>query len=195
MSKFPDADARLPEIDAEYWKIKYPSLLVHEARAAAGRTGDTEMVYGTTPGEAVLALLDFAGATADDVFYDLGCGLGVPTIVAALVCKKSTGIELLPEIAQQAQAVADALKLSNVSFLVGDLKSADVSDGTIVYCYSTCLREESRLALGERVALARPGTRVLTVTHGLTHEALELKERREIGWEGRTRSVYLYIRR
>jgi SAM-dependent methyltransferase len=195
MSKFPHADARLPEIDAEYWKIKYPSLLVHEARAAAGRTGDTEMVYGTTPGEATLALLEFAEATADDVFYDLGCGLGVPTIVAALVCRKSTGVELLPEIARQAQAVAEALKLANASFLVGDLKSADVGDATIVYCYSTCLREESRLALGERVALARPGTRVLTVTHGLTHEELVLKERREIGWEGRTRSVYLYMRR
>jgi SAM-dependent methyltransferase len=195
MSKFPHADARLADIDAEYWKIKYPSLLVHEARATAGRTGDTEMVYGTTPGEATLELLDFAEATEDDIFYDLGCGLGVPTIVASLVCKKSTGIELLPEIAKQAQQVAEALKLANASFLVGDLKSADVSDGTIIYCYSTCLREESRLALGDRVALTKPGTRILTVTHGLTHEALDLKERREIGWEGRTRSVYLYLRR
>jgi SAM-dependent methyltransferase len=194
MSKFPQADARLAEIDAEYWKIKYPSLLVHEARAAAGRTGDTEMVYGTTPGEATLELLDFAGAGPDDVFYDLGCGLGVPTIVAALVCKRSTGIELLPEIAKQAQAVAEALKLGNAKFLVGDLKSADVSDGTILYCYSTCLREESRVALGERVALCKPGTRILTVTHGLENAALELKERRELGWEGRTRSVYLYLR-
>jgi SAM-dependent methyltransferase len=195
MSKFPQADARLAEIDAEYWKIKYPSLLVHEARATAGRTGDSEMVYGTTPGDATLELLDFAQAKADDIFYDLGCGLGVPTIVASLVCKRSTGIELLPEIAAQARAVAEALKLTNASFVVGDLKSVDVSDGTIIYCYSTCLREESRAALGERVALCKRGTRILTVTHGLTNAALELEERREIGWEGRSRSVYLYVRR
>ena len=59
---------------------------------------------------------------------------------------------------------------------------------------STCLREESRAALGERVALCKPGARVITVTHGLENAALELKERRELGWEGRTRSVYLYLR-
>src|SRR5579859_2225161 len=124
MSRYPQAEARLADVDAEYWKIKYPSLLVHEAREAAGRAGDTEMVYGTTPGAAVLELLELAYATADDVFYDLGCGLGVPTIVAALVCKRSTGIELLPQIAQQAQAVAEGLKLANATFRVGDLKTA-----------------------------------------------------------------------
>jgi len=86
---------RLEEINAEYRKILYPFLLVDDARRAAGRAGDPEMVYGTTPASLVLQLLDFANATAEDIFYDCGCGLGVPTIVAAHFCKKAIGIEIL----------------------------------------------------------------------------------------------------
>ncbi len=83
---------RLDRIDEEYRKIAYPYLLVDEARKAAGRDGDSEMVYGTTPPSTVMALLEFGEATADDVFYDLGCGLGVPTVVAAHFCKKAIGV-------------------------------------------------------------------------------------------------------
>ena len=186
---------RLEQIDAEYRKIAYPFLLVDDARRAAGRAGDPEMVYGTTPASAVLQLLDFAAATPDDVFYDLGCGLGVPTVVAAHFCRKSIGIEILPEVAQRAREVAQGLQLANATFEVTDFKSVDLSEGTLIYCYSTCLRAQSRAELAEGVSKARPGTRVLTVTHNLEHPSLEMKESRELSWEGSRRSVYLHVRR
>jgi SAM-dependent methyltransferase len=186
---------RLEQIDAEYRKIASPFLLVDDARRAAGRAGDPEMVYGTTPASAVLELLDFAAATPDDVFYDLGCGLGVPTVVAAHFCKKAIGIEILPEVAQRAREVAQGLQLANATFEVTDFKGADLSEGTLIYCYSTCLRAQSRAELAEGVSKARPGTRVLTVTHNLEHPSLEMKESRELSWEGSRRSVYLHLRR
>jgi hypothetical protein len=35
----------------------------------------------------------------------------------------------------------------------------------------------------------------LTVTHNLEHPSLEMKESRELSWEGSRRSVYLHVRR
>jgi SAM-dependent methyltransferase len=189
------ASERLEQIYAEYRKIAYPYLLVDEARRGAGREGDSEIVYGTTPASTVLQLLEFGGATADDVFYDLGCGLGVPTIVAAHFCKRSIGIEILPEVAQKAREVAQGLKIENAFFELTDFRSADVSQGTLIYCYSTCMRAQSRAEVAEGVSRARPGTRVLTVTHNLEHPALELKEQREMSWEGSGHTVYLHVRR
>jgi SAM-dependent methyltransferase len=189
------ASERLEQIYAEYRTIAYPHLLVDEARRCAGREGDLEFAYGTTPASTVLQLLEFGGATADDVFYDLGCGLGVPTIVAAHFCKRSIGIEILPEVAEKAREVAQGLSIENAVFELADFKSADVSQGTLIYCYSTCLRAQSRAELAEGVSRARPGTRILTVTHNLEHAALELKEQRQLSWEGSEHTVYLHLRR
>ena len=189
------APERLEQIEAEYRKIAYPFLLVDEARRAAGREGDPEMVYGTTPASAVLQLLEFATATSEDIFYDLGCGLGVPTVVAAHFCKRSIGIEILPEVAQRAREVAEGLQLANATFEVTDFKRADLSEGTFIYCYSTCLAAQSRAELAEGISKTRAGTRVLTVTHNLEHASLEMKESREMNWEGSRRTVYLHVRR
>ena len=186
---------RLEQIHAEYRKIAYPFLLVDEARKAAGRQGDPEMVYGTTPAQTVLDLLDFGEARPDDIFYDLGCGLGMPTIVAAHFCRRAVGIEILPEVAEKAREVAQGLQLQNAEFELTDFKSADLSAGTLIYCYSTCLRAQSRAEVAAGVSRAQPGTRVLTVTHDLEHPSLEKKGTRELSWEGSRRTVYLHVRR
>jgi SAM-dependent methyltransferase len=183
------------KVESAYWKVQYPFLLVDGARRAAGLQGDSEMVYGNTPPAAVVKLLELAEVRADDVFYDLGCGFGVPTVVAARACRKSLGIEILPEVAAQAQQIASALELENTRFVVADFKTADVSDGSLIYCYSTCLRPESRKLVADLVAKTRPGTRILSVTHTLEHAELELREARELSWDGSTRSVYLHVRR
>jgi SAM-dependent methyltransferase len=195
MGRFEISPDRLDQINAEYRKIAYPFLFVDDARRAAGKAGDSEMVYGTTPPSVVLELLEFGGATAEDTFYDLGCGFGVPTIVAAHFCKRAIGIEILPEVAERAREVAQSLQLANASFEVTDFKSADLSAGTVIYCYSTCLRAQSRAELAQGVSRAPAGTRVLTVTHNLEHPSLELKESREMSWEGSRRSVYLHLRK
>jgi hypothetical protein len=57
------------------------------------------------------------------------------------------------------------------------------------------MRAQSRAEVAEGVSRARPGTRVLTVTHNLEHPALELKEQREMSWEGSGHTVYLHVRR
>jgi SAM-dependent methyltransferase len=185
----------MEQIEAEYCKIAYPMLLVDDARRAAGMSGDLEMTYGETPPTTMLQVLEVGGATSDDVFYDMGCGLGLPTVVAAHFCKKAVGFEILPEVAEKAREVAGALGLGNAVFELADFKTADVTEGTFIFCYATCLREQSRAELAACVSRTRSGSRIVTVTHNLEHTELELIRTCEIAWEGYPRAVYVHVRR
>ncbi len=98
-------------------------------------------------------------------------------------------------MAEKAREVARGLDLGNAEFRLADFKTADVSDGSFIYCYSTCLRAQSRAELAGLVARTRPGTRILTVTHNLEHPELVMKETRDLSWEGSHRSVYLHVRK
>jgi SAM-dependent methyltransferase len=181
----------LEDVEDAYRKIRYQTLLVAEARAAEGREGDPELTYGTTTPRLASQILDLAGAGPDDIFYDLGCGFGVPTIVAALRCKRATGIDVLPPLIARARDVAEELKLGNATFTVGDLRQADLSDGTVFYSYCTCLSGETRRAMADAIARARPGARIVTVTHALDHPRIELVEKTSLRWGAVSHSVLL----
>src|SRR5258708_6159883 len=111
---------RVAAIEGEYRKIPYQSLIVDDARKAQGRDGDSELTYGTTTARLALKILALLDAGPDDVFYDLGCGLGVPTNVASLLCRRATGIDVLPQLIEHARRVAEALELKNAKFIAGD---------------------------------------------------------------------------
>lgn len=181
----------IEDVEDAYRKIRYQTLLVAEARAAEGRHGDPELTYGTTTPRLASQLLDLAGAGPDDIFYDLGCGFGVPTIVAALRCKRAIGIDVLPPLIARAREVAEELKLGNASFIAGDLRHADLSDGTIFYSYCTCLSEPTRHAMADAIARARPGARILTVTHPLAHPRIEVVEKTSLEWGLVSHAVFL----
>ena len=66
--------------------------------------------------------LDFAGVTNNDVVYDLYCGTGTITCLAASRAKKAIGVEIIDEAIQAAKINASINKISNVGFLVGDMK-------------------------------------------------------------------------
>lgn len=188
--------ARVEAVEREYRKITHQSLIVDDARKAEGRDGDVELTYGTTsPRLALRILREVLGCGPGDVFYDLGCGLGVPTVVAALVCARATGIDVLPQLLEHGRGVARTLNLSNARFVHGDLRAQDLGDGTAFYSYSTCLLPETRAAMAERIAQARPGARAVTVTHALDHPALERTAKLELRWGATPHSVFLHVRR
>ena len=182
-------------MEREFRKIRYQSLIVDDARRAAGRDGDRELTYGTTtPRLATRILLDILRVEPEDVFYDLGCGLGAPTLVAALYCKRATGIDILP-ILDHPRGAARKLGLRNAKFISGDFRAQDFRDGTAFYSYSTCFSAQTRAALAEKLCETRPGTRIATVTHALKHPGLEFIDKITLRWGLTPHAVFLHLRR
>jgi SAM-dependent methyltransferase len=99
---------------------------------------NTEMVhYEPTPARVILALIDRADFKADDVFYDIGSGLGRVVLLATLLSKiVAKGIECDPTLHTTATVNAQAFGLSSATFIQGDARVADFSDGTIFFMFT-----------------------------------------------------------
>ena len=97
-----------------------------------------EMVpYQPTPVRHILHLIAAATVTEEDVFVDLGSGLGhVPLLVSMITGASSLGIEMQPAYVLSARECAQSLQLSRVQFIAQDAREADLSRGTVFYLYS-----------------------------------------------------------
>lgn len=117
-------------------------------------------------------LLKLAGASKDDVFYDLGCGKGQLCVVAVTEfgVKKAVGIEMHRGRAAKASSRIRELGLSGrVEIWNEDFMDSDLSGATIVYSGLEEIEEdvqflESSLRSGSRVvSLFLPFVGVLPV--------------------------------
>jgi hypothetical protein len=97
-----------------------------------------EMVfYQPTPVRHILHLIAATGLAEDDVFVDLGSGLGhVPLLVSMVTGAQSLGIEVQAAYVASARECAQRLHLSRVRFIPQDAREADLSSGTVFYLYS-----------------------------------------------------------
>ena len=97
-----------------------------------------EMVpYQPTPVRHILHLIAASLFSKDDVFVDLGSGLGhVPLLVFMLAGVQSVGIEVEAAYVASAKQCAEGLRLSRVQFVAEDARAADLSSGTVFYLYS-----------------------------------------------------------
>jgi hypothetical protein len=97
-----------------------------------------EMVpYQPTPVRHILNLIASTELAADDVFVDLGSGLGhVPLLVSMLTGAQSLGIEVQATYVASSCECAQSLRLSRVRFVSQDAREADLSSGTVFYLYS-----------------------------------------------------------
>jgi hypothetical protein len=97
-----------------------------------------EMVpYQPTPVRHILQLIAATALAEDDVFVDLGSGLGhVPLLVSMVTGAHSLGIEVQAPYVASARECARSLHLSRVRFITQDARRADLSRGTVFYLYS-----------------------------------------------------------
>jgi hypothetical protein len=119
---------------------------------------EPEMVYyQKTPARIVFDFIKKLPFTNNDVFIDLGSGLGqVVILVNLLTGMTSKGIEFEPSYCDVANKCAAGLNLSHVSFIPMDARHADYSQGTIFFMFTPftgemmgtileILRKESRM--------------------------------------------------
>jgi Histone methylation protein DOT1 len=99
---------------------------------------ESEMVlYQPTPARHIFNLIGLIALTANDVFVDLGSGLGhVPLLVSICTCARSIGIELEATYIERARQCAQRLNLNKVAFIHQDARAADLSVGTVFYLYT-----------------------------------------------------------
>lgn len=81
--------------------------------------------FQTNPVQAELlynVAIDFADIQPTDVVYDLYCGTGTITCVAAKKAKRAVGVEIVEEAIEAAKVNAEINGLENTTFLAGDMK-------------------------------------------------------------------------
>ena len=122
--------------------------------------------YQKTPGRIILELVDKAQFKKDDVFYDLGSGLGhVPILVNLLSGVRAKGVEFEPAYCDYATACATELNLPGVQFINADARSADYSDGTVFFMY-TPFEGGMLLDVLEMLRLASRSRNITILTYG-----------------------------
>ena len=95
------------------------------------------MFYQPTPARIILKLIEELEPAANDIFYDLGSGIGhVPIMMTLLTGIKSKGVELENSYIQYSEECLNKLSLPSVEFINVDARHADYSDGTIFYLYT-----------------------------------------------------------
>ena len=93
--------------------------------------------YQKTPARLVFELVESVHFRQEDVFFDLGSGLGQVAILINLLSGITVkGIDVEPAFCDYARDCAADLNLSNVTFIDVDARKADYSEGTIFFMYT-----------------------------------------------------------
>jgi hypothetical protein len=97
-----------------------------------------EMVsFHKTPVRVVFELMRLAEMGSDDVFFDIGSGLGqVVLLVNLLTGVRARGIEYEPAYCAYASAIASRLRLADTEFINADARDGDYSKGTVFFLYT-----------------------------------------------------------
>jgi len=99
---------------------------------------EPEMVfYQKTPAKIVFELAKEGGFKKDDVFFDIGSGLGqVAMLVNLLAYIRTVGVEFDPAFCKYSEQCAAMLGLQNVTFINADAREADYRLGTVFFMYT-----------------------------------------------------------
>lgn len=155
---------------------------------------------------------------ADDVFYDLGCGIGklAMWVYLATPAKKSVGVELsdsrfslaakakelmekniLPQ--RKATMLADwgdKAKRKTVDFVLGNIADFDFRDATIIYMCATCYPDLLMQAMVDKFVTLRAGLRIVALKALPAHPSIHLvgtPQRFPMTWSpDRGSPVYIY---
>lgn len=112
-------------------------LLEESAPENVGRLEPEMIFYQPTPARIVLEMVERVDFRPDDIFYDIGSGLGqVAILVHLLTGIRTRGVEIEPAYTEYAQRCAQRLHLAPVQFINGDARTADLGKGRIFFLYT-----------------------------------------------------------
>jgi SAM-dependent methyltransferase len=134
----PSSSRQQDEIGYDSLDMFINGLLLIQAVPTETKAKEPEMVsYQQTPARIIFELVEKAHLTGEDVFFDLGSGLGqVPILVNLLSGATAKGIEFEPAYCDYARACAADLNLPGVEFINADARTADYAEGTVFFMYT-----------------------------------------------------------
>ena len=138
------------------------TFLIGVALSAQQPARTPDMYFVPTWEPVVYEMLELAGVNGRDVVYDLGSGDGRIVILAAQKYgARGIGIELDPKLVAISRQVAREAEVADkVTFIEGDLFTADISQATVITLYlSTSLNRQLEDKLKRE---PRPGTRIVS---------------------------------
>jgi len=135
-------------------------------------------VYGELTSAGVRQLIRATRLSADDVFVDLGSGVGKVVLQVALAVSgvRCIGIEIdgarhasACEALRRAEALG-VLEPGRCAFRHGDIRRADLGNATVFFAHSTCFSAPMLGAVARRIA-AQERAATLVTTRRLTGRA------------------------
>ncbi len=105
--------------------------------------------------DAIALALREAPVGPNDVLVDLGSGLGKVVMLArTLTGATARGIEIQPALVERSRTAAERLGIE-VTFTCGDIREANLDDGTVFYLYSPCAGKALAAVMDRLHAVAR----------------------------------------
>lgn len=118
--------------------------------------GNELIAFQPSPVSTILELIDRTEIGHDDVFYDLGSGLGdIALIVALLTGAAARGVEIDPVLCAYAQATSRRLDVHHTTFINADARSVDYTEGTVFYLFTPFVGEALSDVMGRLAGVAR----------------------------------------
>ncbi len=159
-----------------------------EARKSLGEQDDT-FLYGEAVLYSFADLLNLTEPKPNEVFYDLGSGVGKPVFMAALLHQfsKSCGIELLAPLHQEAVNCLDQFNTSplleklypnrafKIEFLQENILDADFSDADVIFINGTAFFGIIWQRILEKLCMLKVGTRLIVTSKCLNESQFQLE--------------------
>jgi hypothetical protein len=140
----------LNPIDALWdYRLGVQTFGFHPASGNEG-DGDWRLHYTPTPYSDILKLLKMIDIGQNDVFVDLGAGLGRAVFAASyLGARRSIGVEIVPGLCSGAESnrVRSALASRDIQFVCGNAQNYDHHDTTVIFMFHPFGIETTRKVL------------------------------------------------
>jgi len=170
------------KMKSAFWGLEPPYSIIERNAPDIPVTAD-ELIYGEAPLFTLEKIMKKVGLTSDDHFFDLGSGRGIPVVFGNLRfgCT-STGIEIVPELTDQAEILAGKTGVSRVNFLRGDFRQLSLDGGTVFMVCGTTFHTDTLDDLGQRLKNLPGVIRAVSLSYPLPHLNVLDKEVLPFSW-------------
>jgi SAM-dependent methyltransferase len=133
------------------WKLGVHTFGYHPARGTQGES-DWQLHYTPTPYADIFRLLRMVDLGKDDVFVDLGAGLGRAVFAASwLGAKRSVGVEIVKDLCERAQQNVEGSRLvdRDIEFICTNALNYSHRDTTVLFMFHPFGEQTMRQVLRE----------------------------------------------